>query len=129
MSDFQCDQFDPSVETIDEFLQRLQCQMADSFRKARNDSVRQASILLKCLPTRIITDLQLRIAPKRLTDADYDELEEQLHQRYSDKKSTVGGAVKFFRYKQEPGQTIEEYAQQVNFFGYSVPLQQRHSSR
>ena len=128
MSDFQCDQFDPSVETIDKFLQRLQCQMADSFRKARNDSVRQASILLKCLPTRIITDLQRRIAPKRLTDADYDELEEQLRQRYSDKKSTVGAAVQFFRYKQEPGQTIEEYAQQVNFlatqcqYNNDVPL-------
>ena len=43
-------------------------------------------------------------------------------------KSTVGAAVHFFRYKQEPGQTIEGYAQQVNFlaiqcqYNNDVPL-------
>ena len=78
-----------------------------SARHGTTASVRRR-YFFKCLPTRIITDLQRRIAPK-------DELEEQLRQRYSDKKSTVGAAVQFFRYKQEPGQTIEEYAQQVNF--------------
>lgn len=115
MSGFKCDQFDPAVETVDEFIQRLRCQMKEEFHKLRNDSSRQASLLLKCLPTQMITDLQRRIAPKKLYDADYDELELQLREKYSDKKSSIGAAVQFFRHKQEPGQTIEEYAQHVNF--------------
>ena len=128
MSQYQCDMFDPAVETVDEFLQRLQCQKKEEFHKLRNDSSRQASILLKCLPTQMITDLQRRIAPKKLTEADYNELEQQLRERYSDNKSTIGAAVQFFRYRQEPGQSIEEYAQQVNFlatqcqYSSDVPL-------
>ena len=113
MSTNMCNPFDPELEEIAEFFQRFRCQMSEVLHKHRNDQSRQASVLLK-LPVSIITDLQRRLAPALLTDATFDEIEEQLLQQFSKTKSTIGASVQFLNCKQQQGQSLEEYARKLN---------------
>lgn len=114
-NDTSCASFDPSVETITEFLQRFSMQNIDILHKVRSDPKRKAGVLLKALPVSIVTDLQRKISPVLLSDADYDSLEAALISKYEVKKSYVGAAVSFFKYKQIQGQSIEQFSQQLNF--------------
>lgn len=90
-------------------------QNQEILHKVRNDPKRKAGVLLKALPITIVTDLQRKLCPKLLSDADYDDLEHTLLEKFEEKKSTVGAAVTFFKYKQQQGQTIEQFSQQLNF--------------
>ena len=109
-----CPSFDPELESIQEFFQRFQCQASDLLHKFRNDDGRKASVLLRVLPVNIISDLQRRLAPTLLTDATYDEIHDHLLQQYSSSKSTIGASVQFLTCKQKPGQSLEDYARNLN---------------
>ena len=111
----QCSFFDPEVETVQEFLERFAVQMSDALHKVRSDSLKQAALLLRALPVNMVTDLQRRIAPTKLSEATYDLLKANLVQAYSVKKSLVGASINFFRCKQESTQNIEEFSRQLKF--------------
>ena len=106
--------FNPEVENIVEFLERLKVQAADLFTSAGEDGLKKASILVKTLPVTIITDLQRRLKPKKLSEAVFSELEEILTNSYETKKSVIGATVAFLNYKQKPNESIENFARTLN---------------
>ena len=109
-----CSLFDQQLESIQEFFQRFNCQMSEALHKVRNDDSKKAKLLLRYLPVAVISELQRRIAPALLTDATFDVIEEHLLQQFSSSKSTVGASVQFLTYKQQPGQSLEEYSRKLN---------------
>ena len=109
-----CAPFDQELESIDEFFQRFDCQMSDQLHKVRNDDIKRANLLVKFLPVSVISELQRRISPIQLRDATYDVIEEHLRQQYGTSKSTVGASVQFLTYKQQSGQSIEDYSRKLN---------------
>ena len=110
---FTCPIFDPESETIEEFLERF-AMLLEGETKKKSDKV-VAAFLIRVLPVRMVTDLQRRLAPKKLTDTTYEELQENLLQAHSVRKSVVGAAVKFFSYKQQADQTLEEFSKELRF--------------
>lgn len=114
MSTNNCAQFNPEVETVVEFMERLKVQCSEQIEKAGNDGRKKAAILVKALPVSVITDLQRRIKPTLLSAASYNELEEKLKLQFQIKKSIVGASVKFLNRKQAAGETIENYARSIN---------------
>ena len=70
--------------------------------------------MIKSLPVPVITDLQRRIKPTKLSEATYALLEEKLTDQFSVKKSIVGAAVSFLNRKQQPEESIENYARTLN---------------
>ena len=98
-------------ETIEEFLQRFLVQMSDCFGRNNKNKL---SCLIKSLPVNLISSIQRRIAPKLLTDSDYDEVENILLQQFSIKQTYVASAVKFLHCKQKPDQSIEEFGNELN---------------
>ena len=109
-----CGPFDQEKESIQEFFRRFQRQMSSELHKVRNDDMKRGDILLKFLPVSIISELQRRLAPILLGDATYEQIEEHLLQQFSTSTSGVGASVQFLTYKQRQGQSLEEYARQLN---------------
>ena len=115
MSSLQaCSPFDQQLESIQEFFQRFNCQMSEALHKVRNDDLKKAKLLIRYLPVAVISELQRRIAPALLTDATFDVIEEHLLQQFSASKSTVGASVQFLTYRQQSGQSLEEYSRKLN---------------
>ena len=75
--------FGPEVEIFSEFIQRFELQCLDLLQKARNDERRKIAILLKCLPVKIITDLQRRIKPVAIADTSYDDVVASLQHHHN----------------------------------------------
>ena len=108
------DKFNPEQETCSEFLERFTVQNSDQLTKAGADDKKKAAVLIKALPIPVITDLQRRIKPTKLSDATYSELEGKLTAQFETKKSLVGASVQFLNRKQKSGETIENYARVLN---------------
>lgn len=107
-------QFNPEQETCNEFLERFTVQNSDLIEKAGTDGKKKAVVLVKALPVPVITDLQRRIKPMKLSDATYDELEGKLKAQFETKKSIVGASVQFLNRKQHADESIENYARVLN---------------
>ena len=109
-----CAPFDQELESIQEFFQRFTCQMSEALHKVRNDDLKKANLLLKFLPVSIVSELQRRLAPTLLEEATYDVIENHLTQQFTASKSTVGASVQFLTYKQQKGQSLEDYSRKLN---------------
>lgn len=107
-------QFDCTLETINEFLERFIVIYDDKLLEAGDDEIKKGRVLLKALPVQVITDLQRRITPTKLSGVTYDTIKQKLIGQYQTKKSVVAASVKFLNYKQSKDQTIEEFAKCVN---------------
>ena len=106
--------YDPKLENIDEFIERFAVQNADAIAKVATDGLKKAQLLVKVLPTNIITNLQRRLKPNKLSESTYDEIVKILESQYEEKKSIVGASVKFINRKQGTGETIEAYGRTLN---------------
>ena len=109
-----CPQFNPEQETIDEFIERFEVLNLERLEAAGNNEKKRAAVLIKALPVPVITDLQRRIKPIKLSDATYAQLAEKLTSQYAIKKSIVGASVQFLNRKQKAGESIENYARILN---------------
>ena len=69
---------------------------------------------MKSLLVNVITDIQRRLKPKKLSDADYKEIEDKLTVQFEVKKSVIGATVTFLNRKQHSGESIENYARVLN---------------
>lgn len=115
MSTHPSKSFDPEVETVEEFLQRFQLQNAVDFAADEGaDGMKKAMLLANSLPISIVTDIQRRLKPVLLTKATYKQIEQQLVQSYSVKKSVIGAAVSFVTRKQKLHESIETYSKVLN---------------
>ena len=114
MANSACAQFDPQMETIGEFIERFKVQCNEQITKAGDDQKKKAAILVKSLPINVVTDLQRRIKPTKLSEATYDVLENKLVAQYEVKKSLIGASVQFLNRKQGPNESIEQYAKIIN---------------
>ena len=108
-----CPVFDQETETIEEFLERFTMLLEGDTKKKNDKCI--AAHLIRALPLQLVTDLQRRLAPQKLTETSYDELIENLLQAHSVRQSVVGASVKFFTYKQRPEQSLEEYSKELRF--------------
>ena len=108
--------FDPQLETIIEFIERFEVQNSDLLDKAGSDGVKKARVIIKCLPINIITNLQRKLTPTRLSEATYSMVTENLISQYHVKKSIVGASVRFINKKQAAGESIENYARILNTY-------------
>ena len=108
--------FSPEIENVNEFLERFTLQNNDVLTAANDDSRKKASILSNALPISVITDLQRRLKPKKLTEATYEDIRSNLIASYGVKKSTTGAAVSFVTRKQKPTESIEDYSKALNEF-------------
>lgn len=106
--------FDPSVETVSEFIQRFSVQYAEKLEQAGDNEVKKAAILCRALPVNVITDMQRRLKPLLLTAATYTQLNEILKAQFEVKKSVVGAALKFVSRKQQENESIENFARVLN---------------
>mgnify|MGYP000660460455 CR=1 FL=1 len=111
------DKFNPSVESIEEFIQRFKLQNYEKLNSANNDNKKKAMLLANSLPVQVLTDLQRRLKPTLLTEATYDVIEQNLISSFSVKKSLVGSAVTFFNRKQQASESIEAYSKILNELG------------
>ena len=107
-------QFNPELETVNEFLERFKVQSYDALSEAGADGKKKAAILVKALPIAVITDLQRRIKPVSLTNATFDLVEAKLIAQHQTKHSIVGASVKFINRKQGLSEPIETYAKVLN---------------
>ena len=80
----------------------------------RSDENKQASILANALPISVLTDIQRRLQPVKLTEVTFSDLEKNLVLSFGVKKSFVGAAVSYLKRKQRPDESIEEYAKGLN---------------
>ena len=106
--------FDPQIERIDEFLERFTVQNGDLLAKAGDNELKKAAVLCRALPVHVITDLQRRCKPMKLSAATYEQITATLLAQYKVKKSVVGAAVRFLNRKQQNGESIESYAKTLN---------------
>ena len=107
-------QFDPEIETISEFLERLQVQFSDILGVESVADSKKSTVLIKALPVNIITDLQRGLKPKKLSEATFSEIKTKLEEQFKVKKSIIGASVSFISRKQKQGESIEQYAQALN---------------
>ena len=128
MENNSCANFDAEAETIGEFFCRFEVQMSVQLHRVRQDEIKKAAILLRSLPVSMVTDIQRRIAPVALADAEYEVIKRNLLESYSVKKSVIGSAVQFFSCKQQQGQSVEDFKKKLKFlasqcgFDQQVPL-------
>ena len=106
--------FDPKLENISEFLERFSVQQAECLEKAGEDGLKKARVLIKCLPTSTISELQRKLQPVKLSAATYDTVVENLTLQFQVKKSLVGASVRFINRKQMINESIETYARALN---------------
>ena len=110
------DKFDPEAENIEEFLERFKIQCADQLTDTIDDK-KKAGELIKNLPVSIITDLQRRIKPAKLSSIKFEDVQEKLKSQFATKKSVIGATVKFLHRKQSADESIENYAKALNDLG------------
>ena len=106
--------FHPELENVQEFLQRFKVQNYQNLNDPKGDAASKAMLLVSALPINVSTDIQRRLKPTLLTCATYDQIEKQLLESFSTKKSAVGAAVAFITRKQFPSESIETYAKCLN---------------
>lgn len=106
--------YQPDIESVEEFLQRFQLQNYDALHKTRKDPTRSAMLLANALPVPVLTDVQRKLQPRKLTEVSFDDIQEQLLASYSVKKSFVAASVSFHTRKQKECETIEEYSKVLN---------------
>ncbi|XP_068205136.1 uncharacterized protein [Palaemon carinicauda] len=82
--------------------------------QAGYDSTKKVSILVKSLPVNVVTDVQWRLKPVKLSDATHENIKETLIAQYEVKKSVIGATVQFLYRKQLPDESIENYARALN---------------
>lgn len=111
---YNCTQFDCQQETILEFIERFKVQCAEQLTQAGDDDIKKAGVLVKALPVSVITDLQRRISPTKLSEATFTVIENKLTAQFQVKHSIVGATVKFLNYKQSADDSIENYAKTLN---------------
>ena len=117
------DKFDPESENIDEFMERFKIQCADVLEGAGEDDKKKAGLLIKNLPVSIITDLQRRIKPKKLSEVSYQDVQDKLTSQFETKKSVIGATVNFLNRKQSADESIENYAKALNVLGAGCEYQ------
>lgn len=117
-----CPLYDPDTETIEEFLERFSMLLEGDGKKKSDKAL--GAFLIRALPVQMVTDLQRRLAPKKLTETSFDELTENLLQAHSIRKSVVGTSVKFFTYKQQTHQNIEDYSKELRFLASKCNFEQ-----
>lgn len=106
--------FKTDVETVEEFIERFKLQNRQALHKARNDSLTRASLLANSLPVEILANIQRRLKPIPISDATYEDIEENLIAAYGVKKSIIGAAVAFLSRRQKSQETIEDYSKCLN---------------
>ena len=99
--------YDTKTETFDEFHERFLVQNSEALTKAGVDGMKKAVILVKCLPVGVITELQRKLKPVKLSEANYETIVNNLTSQYESKKSIVGASVIFINRKQESGKIGE----------------------
>lgn len=109
-----CPPFDPQVESISEFVERFKIFNSESLAKAGANEQKKAAIFIKCLPVDVITNLQRRMKPIKLSEATYDDILKKITSQFLVKKSLVGAAVQFLNRKQQSSETIEVFAKIIN---------------
>ena len=92
--------FDSKFESLSEFLERFSVQQAEALEKAGEDGLKKARVLIKCLPTSTISELQRKLQPIKLSAATYDVIVQNLTSQFEVKKSLVGASVRFINRKQ-----------------------------
>ena len=102
---FSCPMFNAAEETIIEFLERFAVQASESIENCGADSKKKAAVLIKALPVSVITDLQRRLKPVKLSEATYEQLVEKLTAQFIVKKSIVGASVRFLNRKQSDNES------------------------
>ena len=108
------EKFNPDVENIEEFMERFLIQNDDLLEKAGKDNKKKVSLLMKNLPVTIITDLQRRIKPLKLSDMTFTDITNKLESQFITKRSIIGATVRFLNRKQQPEESIESYAKALN---------------
>ena len=116
--------YDPKAELIEEFIERFLVQNNDALAAVENQPLKKAAILVKSLPVNIITDLQRKLKPKKLSTVKYDEIIKTLSSQYEEKKSIVGASVKFINRKQANGESIEAYGRTLNVLANNCKYKQ-----
>lgn len=114
MASTVCAQFNSSVETVQEFMERFKVQCSDLLAVAGDNDFKKVTVLIKALPLNVVTDLQRRIKPVKLSEVTYDLVVEKLTGQYEVKKSVIGASVQFLNHKQSPHESIENYAKTLN---------------
>lgn len=106
--------FTPSLETINEFIERFEVQFGDLLANAEEDGTKKARVLIKALPLEIVNHTSKRLKPKRLSEATYEELIRLLTCQFDTKKSIIAATVEFWKYKQSTNESIENFAKTLN---------------
>lgn len=115
-----CPLYDPEIETIEEFLERF-AMVVEGDGKKKDKTV--AVQLVRALPVQIISGLQRRLSPQKLSDTSLDQLKENLLQAHGVHKSIVGASVKFFMYRQQQSQSIEDFSKELRFLASSCDFE------
>ena len=105
--------FQPELETVSEFLERFKIQNYKVL-KDNKDELDKAMLLANALPVNILTDIQRRLKPAKLSETKYEEIEKHLISLHSTKKSIIGASVAFLNRKQQAGESIECFAKSLN---------------
>ena len=111
--------FNPDIETIEDFLERFKLQNRDKLAVKKpadkiGESNHKAMILANSLPVFVLSEIQRRLKPITLTQANYEDLEKRLISSYGVKKSAIGATVNFLTRKQKAGESLETYAKVLN---------------
>ena len=105
--------FQPEVESVSEFLERFSVQNYKVINEDKDDK-NKAMLLANALPVDVLTDIQRRLKPKKLSDAAYADLETQLTGLHSSKRSIIGASVAFLHRKQNQHESLESFAKSLN---------------
>ena len=107
-SDLNQKMFNPELETVGEFLERFQLQNSlepAATSKSDGASNKNARLLGNALPIHVITDIQRRLDPIKISAATYDQIVTNLVAAFETKTSIVGATVKFIPRKQQEGES------------------------
>ena len=106
--------FKPDVESVSEFLERFKLQNHSVLEEKKEDDKSKAMLLANALPVDILTDIQRKLKPTKLSNATYEQIETHLTSLHSTKKSIIGAAVAFLHRRQQAGESIENFAKSLN---------------
>ena len=98
--------YDTKTESFDEFHERFLVQNSEALTKAAGDGMKKAVILVNCLPVEVITELQRKLKPVKLSEADYKTIVANLTSQYETKKSIVGASVIFISRNKRAGKIL-----------------------
>ena len=105
--------FQSELESVTEFLERFKVQNFKLLIDNKDDK-HKAMLLANALPVDVLTDIQRRLKPTKLSDATYAQIESHLTSLHSVKKSIIGASVAFLHRKQQPNESIENFAKHLN---------------